>query len=66
MVGGAKLADVCAILQRRAFGLVGKGEAPKDRPFELADGLGWAIGGSMEGHFLVPPQKCAGFLQNLG
>jgi len=66
MVGGAKLADVCAILQRRAFGQVGKGGAPKDRSIASVDGLGWAVGGSMEGHFLVPPQKCAGFLQNLG
>lgn len=40
MVGGAKLAGVCAILQRRAFGLVGKGGVSKNRSIAFVDGLG--------------------------
>ena len=39
MVGGAKLAGVCAILQRRAFVPVGKGDAPKARSIAFVDGF---------------------------
>ncbi len=54
MVGGAKLAGVCAILQRRAFVPVGKGDAPKARSIAFVDGLGLAADGYAEGVLLIP------------